>query len=82
MSFFCNRKRCFCGTLLTGGTDAALEAGDLGLGGVLAQRAEELAKGLARDLARALLVKEGKGLLVLCEMRQLHVYVCATLLLP
>lgn len=51
---------------LTGLANGALELRDLGLGGVLAQRAEELAERLARNLARAALVEEGERLLVLC----------------
>lgn len=51
---------------LTGSANLTLEGGDLSLGGVLAERAEELTKGLAGNLSGALLVEERKGLAVLC----------------
>lgn len=64
---------------LTGGTDLTLEGGDFGLGGVLAERAEELSEGLAGNLPSALLVEERKGLAVLWKtlVRQRLLIVCA-----
>ncbi len=55
-----------CDGQLTGLANGALELRDLGLGGVLPQRAVVLAERLARNLARAAIVEEGERLLVLC----------------
>jgi hypothetical protein len=51
--------------ILTSSTNVALEGSYLGLGGVLAKGAKELAERLAGNLSSTLLVEEGEGLLVL-----------------
>jgi hypothetical protein len=57
---------------LTSRTDAPLQFGHLGLSRVLTQGPQQLAEGLARDLASTPLVEEGECLAVFCDRISQH----------